>query len=366
MTQTLTNGLHRIPIFLHGHPGTYQILARPRGNSRKFPGSFFNPLLPDMNRPVLNKRFSLTWILALLAWLSISPAVPGLAQPPEETLRWRFQEGNRFLARVNQKTVTSTTVDRRSVRMFSNATIEFDWVVTGVVDTEQQGVATIEQTIRSIRLEVENPEFPGQAILLDTGSPQRPRRESLNLLRQVEPLIGLKLIARMSARGELLDLQAPAETLESLSQLPDSLKLQELISQPGLSKMLAEGILLLPSEPQSVGSRWETVDSVDNPFGQFARVRRYEYAENEVRNDRRLAIIKLTSQHDLTRGKPRSEEAGTLLNQSETGTMTFNLTEGHFMFSEIQSQVETQFPYVDELIRSDVQSTYTMTLERVE
>lgn len=299
-----------------------------------------------------------------MMWLTTSLASSGLAQTSEESLNWRFREGDRFLARVNQKTVTTTTVDRRSVRLLSNSTIEFDWVVQEVVESDQRILATIEQTIRSIRLEVENPEFPGQAILLDTGSPQRPRRESLNLLRQVEPLIGLKFVARMSDRGELLELQTPAETLDQLSRLPDSLKLQELVSQPGLSKLLGEGVLLLPAEPQSVGGRWERVDSVENPFGQFSRLRSYEYAENEVRNDRRLAIIRLTTRHDLTQANPQAP--GTLLNQSETGTMTFNLTDGYFAFSEIKSQVESQFPYVDELIRSDVQHIYTVTLDRID
>jgi hypothetical protein len=317
-----------------------------------------------MTQSILNLRLLPMWRMFAMIWLTASLASSGLSQTPEESLDWRFREGDRFLARVNQKTVTTTTVDRRSVRLLSNSTIEFDWVVQEVVESDQRVLATIEQTIRSIRLEVENPEFPGQAILLDTGSPQRPRRESLNLLRQIEPLIGLKFLARMSDRGELLELQTPAETLEQLSQLPDSLKLGELVSQPGLSKLLGEGVLLLPAEPQRVGGRWETVDSVENPFGQFSRLRGYEYAENEVRNDRRLAIIRLNTRHDLTRANPQAP--GTLLNQSETGTMTFNLTDGYFAFSEIKSQVESQFPYVDELIRSDVQHIYTVTLDRID
>jgi len=323
-----------------------------------------------MTMPIFTKRFPTMWAVAAGVCMLFSMPLPCSAQDADSDLKWQFREGDRFLARLDQKTITSTTVDRRTVRLFSNTTVEFEWVIQGVEQLAEgdggktTAIATIEQTIRSIRLEVENPEFPSQAISLDTGSQQRPRRESLNLLRQVEPLIGLKFVVKMTDRGKLMDLNTPPETLAQLGELPESLKLQELFSPAGLSGLLEGSVILLPNEPQTVGSQWEISDSVGNPFGRFARSRKYHYTENEARNDRRFALIKLTTEQQLEQRNP--DASGTLLTQAETGTMTFNLTDGYFTFSEIKSEVATQFPYVDEIIKSEVQNTYTFTLDRME
>lgn len=336
---------------------TFIWLAQPYRNLRNLPSRN----LPSLNLPSRNPLVLFFPQLLVILFLSIAISNISLAQETNDSMTWQLKEGDQFALQLEQKSISSTTVDRRTVRLISTTVVDFDWLVVSV---DEDSNATIEQSIRDIRLQVENPEFPSQAVALNTSSDQRPRRESLNLLRQIEPLVGLRFIVQMSAQGKLLNVDLPEENLAVLEELPGTLNLQELLTSQGMNDLWGSSIVTLPEDSQEMGDQWETTELADTPFGQFARIRQYTFTDTEVRNNQQYAMIALQTRQQLQ--QPSADPPGTLLSFSETGKLVFNITHGHFTSSEITSEIETQFRYSNEIIRTKTENTFSMSLERLE
>ncbi len=271
-----------------------------------------------------------------------------LAQP----LRWNLAEGEQFDVKYTQQSNSSTTVTDRSTEIETETELEMSWLVT---DIDDQQHARIEQTIKAIRLVVGDPATPDKKISLDTSSNQTPSRISAPILKQVKPLIGLKFVVSMTARGEIKEVSIPEESLQVLQELPGSLSLQSLFSEEGIRELIGAAATVLPEDELSLDESWETESLVDNGFGQFKRIRRFTFSENDPSDNSDSVTLRVSSTMQQI-GQAANSEALTLIEFSESGTMTLDLAAGHFLASEMKSTIKTETPYREKKIVTTVKN----------
>lgn len=293
--------------------------------------------------------FCVAGALLLLKQSSLSEA---------QELRWNLSVGDRFRVSVNQERNSTTRVDKREVRISSLTTIDLDWQVTAI---DENGNFQIQQSIQKVAAKVGNPEFPSQAISFDTDSENRPKKESLKVLQQVQPLIGVNFNVSLSPRGEITAVTCSEETIKLLQELPASLDLQSLLSEQGLKEILGANGLVLPENSPQEGTAWEAKTTVVNPFGVFDRLTKFKFARTEKVNNVELAMIELqTSVEPKTRV---NEKEGKLNFYEESGSLNFDLSNGAVQSLKTKSLTEVENNYSDTRLVTTVENTNHLKIE---
>lgn len=91
------------------------------------------------------KSFCVLW--AFLCFFS------GFSSLLAQEIRWKFSVGDQFVIAQQQTTNIDTLVEKRKSSIDSSVTLRANWKVTAVDDS---AVATIEQTIDSIKITVKH------------------------------------------------------------------------------------------------------------------------------------------------------------------------------------------------------------------
>lgn len=273
-----------------------------------------------------------------------------------QELAWQFKAGDQFDVILDQQKVALTGVDKRVAKSDSQTRIKQRWEVESIDD---KGNFRVKQIIESIRMSVVNPEFPQQALSVDTDSEAKVSRESTNVLKQVRPLIGRELFVTITPRGEILGVTYSDETKTILQELPGSLNLQALFTDQGIKDLLGAAAIVFPEKTPEPGGSWETKDSIVNALGKFLRVRQYRLEEIEDLGQRKVAMIKLN-----TTITPESvdEKNGRLNSFAETGELRIDLSKGYVQSSKTHSVTEAETNYRDIGVKTTIESTNSVTI----
>jgi hypothetical protein len=265
---------------------------------------------------------------ALIVILGLLPLGPSLSA---QELTWKLKAGEKFEVALTQKKFTQTSVDKRMVTNNSQTMIRQHWDVDSIDD---KGNFRIKQIIKSIGLSIENPELPSQALLVDTDSDIEGSKESIRVLDQIRPLLGMELTVTISPRGEILGVGYSDDTQKILQELPGSLGLQSLLSAQGVNDLLGAAAVVLPKKAAQPGQSWTGTDSVINPLGEFKRIREYHVIEIENQNASQVAVIDLATTIEPGVVNPKN---GKLISFQETGKLKVDLNRGMLQSSETTS-----------------------------
>ncbi|MEM9943020.1 MAG: hypothetical protein AAF939_15765 [Planctomycetota bacterium] len=295
----------------------------------------------------------------------------GLSQA-QTAFRWNLEQGEEFEVTLFQTTNSKTRVESRETVLNSSNTIVMNWTVAEVVD----GVYKLEQELRQIQLQVGDPAVPNQAVEYDTGlAEQKVSKVSRKLRKQILPLIGLKFNVSMTDLGEITDVELPDETAEVINQLPGTLAIRKLFSETGLRQVLGSASIVLPSEELQPGEKWESRQELNLAFGDFVRIREFEYKGERKIDDNRFAEFKLTSRienKDADAGKDagsggvkKSIPSGTLKSFQGSGKMMLGLDSGYFVSSSVETQVDTESPYREKTILTELISRVEISIKKL-
>lgn len=305
----------------------------------------------------------------LLSLLFLTISFSGtIASGQSQQLKWNLETGDQFEVRLVQTSNARTSVDSRDTMTDNSTTIVIDWKVT---DVAENGDATIEQSLKSIKLSVGNPAVPSQAIAYDTSSPQAEiSKSSKKLMNQVMPLLGLRFNMVMSPLGEIKSVSLPTETKDVINQLPATMKLRALFSEKGQKEILGDSVIALPSEGISAGEKWTDVDLTSTAFGDFNRKLVYTFVGNQQVDGQDFAEFKLDASMEPMKNDDESTAhgaslKGSLIAYSGTGTLMFDLAGGYFSSSKIANRVDTERPYREKTIKTVVTSVIEMTVKKL-
>ncbi len=305
-----------------------------------------------------HQHVKLTFLVcASLGWLCGSVATAQQAQP----LQWKFTTGDSFEVTFIQTSEITSQVDQRIKDVNSVLTVAMAWQVTSVDET---GNATIDQRITGVKLLMTSlPTGVGRSIDIDTSRSEKPKKGvNSNLLKQIEPLVGAAYQVVMSPRGEIVEVTVPETTLESLRQVPGSLRLRSLMSKAGLKDLFGQAMVVLPEADPVADQPWTSLADVDTEVGNFTRQHTYTWTENRTENGKTLADINLT-----TTLEPReTDKTGDVkfISYHGNGTLTMNVTDGYFESSKTTNEMQTEKPYREKVIATTAKTTVEMQIEK--
>jgi len=198
-------------------------------------------------------------------WISVvAVCLATLASASEaQELRWKFAKGDEFSVVQTQTTTVDTRVEKRDSNIESSVSLVGSWKVTNVSDDK---AATIEQTIESIKVAIDNPANRTKSVAIDTANSDRPAKNSRALLKDLQPLIGMTLQLQMNNRGEVIEIVVPAETQAKLDAIPTDSSLRTLLGPEKIEVQIRSSNLALPESVhrQNVGQAEDDIRWTQN------------------------------------------------------------------------------------------------------
>ncbi|HND51923.1 MAG TPA: DUF6263 family protein [Pirellulaceae bacterium] len=281
--------------------------------------------------------------LATGMWLSTAAGVARADEPV--TLRWKLVAGQKFVVSYNQKVDTETSFGGKPLKLAIDSTIEQDWQVEAV---DAEGVATISQSVRRVALRMDLP--PASAIEFDTSSPKKPTGDAQQIASAVTPLLGAKLTARLSARGQWSDVTLSPELKQTLQTLAEKSILRDLLSQEGLEELARHGLATLPEAPIKVNDSWDATSELKSSVGKVKQTTTYKYEGTQAVDGRTLHKLASKGVVDWSDAPRTPATNRQIKEQKVTGTALFDAVAGRFVESELLQQLRTEARVRDTLL----------------
>jgi hypothetical protein len=231
----------------------------------------------------------------------------------QETLRWKFSEGDQLKFTRKQERAMHGTVGDQPL----SQTVDRVTEVTLVVDVvEKDGSARITETIDRVRFSQTTP-----AGNVEFDSAADPTGDGAKLASSLQPLVGLDFSFRMTPRGEVTDLQLSEASKKRLAGNPAVMPAGK---ETELLRQLVPSMLLPEEESVSVGTTWQEVSELAEPrVGKRRVTSTYEYTGSHAAGDQWLADIEIRGSAELEPA-PGAAAKIEVLEESITGTIRFD------------------------------------------
>ncbi len=293
------------------------------------------------------------WLAALLG----SPR----AAAAETLLRWKLQPGEQFALHVTHHSDLETDVKGKRVATTVDMLLEMHWQIEAV---DENSVARIKQTIRRMRLKMDAPSVG--SIEFDSAADAPAQGEAKDIAAGVKPLIGAAVTLGLDARGKIVDVELPDETLAALKAAPAGNRLRDLFTKEGLAEMLGQSFVVLPEAAVEKGFSWTEPSENNSPLGQLKQQHKFTYEGSEDRDGRSLEKIAVASTIELAEPKEDAVAKLALKEQVQTGVLYFNAEAGRFVDGRISQSLATEKRLRDIVIRAKVKTTIDVRLESFE
>ncbi|QDU96669.1 DUF6263 family protein [Lignipirellula cremea] len=296
-------------------------------------------------------------LLALLAVLA-----PGVAQG-EQLFRWQLESGQQLAVRSTQSTQVQRVVQGNALKMSLETAIDMQWKVDSV---DNDGVASITQTIRRIVLRMNTPEAGAAAY--DTASPDQ-AEGAADQLAAVSALIGASLQVTMTPRGELTTVKLSPQASEAVQRAARAGKLKSLLSAESLAQLLRQSLIVLPEQAVNSGDSWTADAQVASPVGRLQQSNKYTYMGETTVDEMAYDLIEVASTVELRDPPAGGENVPSsglkVTSQEQTGKLLFDSTAGRFARVEIQQKLTSEKTYRDVVIEMEsvAQLVTTFALE---
>lgn len=178
------------------------------------------------------------------------------------TLRWKFNRGETLHYQLEEKTVSATTNQGKTIKTTVTQTIDMSWAVK---DVGADGTATVTMTFDRMRTKI-NTAFG--SFEYDTKQNDAPEGiGAATVVTILKKLIGAPFTARMSPLGELSDIQVPESVVKMLKEAGAGRQGAPtgMFSEGGLKNMIIEAGLPLPKDDVAQGTTWKRQSKVQAP-----------------------------------------------------------------------------------------------------
>ena len=278
----------------------------------------------------------------------------------EKQFRWKMAEGDAFVVQLVQESKIKSNIEKRVQEITNKMTLHMDWKVLSV-DGDKNVI--VEQSIKRIELNSVTPTEVGtQTVSVDTDNKDRLKDLAKKLYKQVFKLINTKYTVKMSARGEILDVEIPKESMEAIRQAPSSMQLRKALTEKGLKDMFGQSVITFPAEAINKGSDWSSTAKVTNSLGAFNKTNTYTYAGTSEKDGKSLDEFSIETKLEKTAdGKIGSE----VIEFKSGGELLFDSDNGYVTESSIQSTMNSQnSSYKDTTINTVTTTSVSMKVTR--
>jgi len=278
----------------------------------------------------------------------------------EKQFRWKMAEGDAFTVQLVQKTKIKSNIDRRVQEITNNMTLHMDWKVLSIDDDKN---VMVEQSIKRIELNSVTPTVGGtQTVSVDTDDKDRLKDLAKKLHTQVSKLIDTKYSVKMSARGEILDVEIPKDSMEAIRQAPSSMQIRKVLTEDGLKELFGQSAITFPAAAINKGNDWSTTNDVTNSLGAFKKTNTYTYAGSTEKDGKQLDKFSIAT----TLEKTADGKAGSKVVEFKSGgELLFDSDSGCVTESSSENTMNTQNnSYKDTRINTVITSSVSMKVTR--
>ncbi|MEM8679276.1 MAG: DUF6263 family protein [Planctomycetota bacterium] len=284
------------------------------------------------------------WMFALALALLVS-ATADAGKP----LKWKLQKGQKFDVVVETSMQQQQNISGQQVDTDNQMKMVMTW---DVLDVDSAGVATIEQEMGRITMDMKSP--MGE-IKFDSEDEEEPSGMAAMLASAIKPMVGIKFVQKLSPYGENLGVEVVGQEDGAAGQGP---------MNPDMLKQMANSAQVpFPEAGVEANETWTAETEVDvPPLGKATTTSTYEYLGEEQRGDATVDVIQVAQKTDF----PKSDEPNAMgmkidvEDSSSTGKLYFNAEKGHLVGSEIEQKMTATIEAMGQTI-DQVQTTKTTT-----
>jgi hypothetical protein len=268
------------------------------------------------------------WPVSLAVTLALSAG--GQSADAAGPLQWNFKNIKALHYQMVQNTVTEVKAGGQNIKTNVSQTLDTDWEVQSVDD---KGTAEMTQTIASVRTKIDS---PFGAFEYSSGDKKDPEGAvAASIVPMLKALVGAKFRYKISASGELTDIQLPDSLMKTLKESSATAANAGMFTEDGLKNMIRESSLILPD---AVDKPWTRKSEIPSPpIGTLMVEKVYSYKQPE--KDKSNATIDLAIKVDL-KPAPGSNLDVKIASQDGKGTFSFNQKEGRVESSNVSQKVE--------------------------
>ena len=286
-----------------------------------------------------------------------------------QELRWKLAADDEFSVAQTQTTTIDTRVEKRDSKIDSSVSLIGNWKVTNVSD---DNVASIEQTVESIKVLINNPSDSTKSVAIDTASSTRPAKNSRALLKELQPLVGMKFLLKMNDQGEVIDVTVPDETQTQLDTIPTDSWLKALLDPGKLQGQIRSTNLALPKQDLTVGQSIELAPTT-NPATVVAGTlgkRKMTYVGQKTKDGKQVDVFTLSTaeKFDAVESAPPGDSAQpdqpSVATFEWAGKLLFDRDAGHCTSCENQTTIKTSSSHRNMAISTTVVVDSTFQLQR--
>lgn len=304
-------------------------------------------------------RFSSCCALLTVVWFSLAVS----ASSAQTTLRWKFQEGQKFKQVVQQDMKMAMKVGERDITTQMKQTMDVIWTV-GQVDAD--GVSTVEQQFTHMRMKMDAP--GGIGFEFDSDKEQELTGVGAMIAPALKALAQSKFTMKMTNRGEVKEVEVTPETVEAFKKLPGTGQMGGTFSKDGLINMIKQGANAFPEGPVDVGDDWSNEASIEVPqIGKLETVTKLTYAGQEVVDGKSLervnidVAVKVTPKEDEEPALPM-----TIKDQKGSGYLLFDNAAGRLSHSNLVQNMTMEISVGGTALNQKIEQTMTTRLTPAE
>ncbi len=295
--------------------------------------------------------------LAPLLLLAVPLGLASSVRAADVQLRWRLAAGTQLWIQLRQTSQTETAIRDHVTAVAIDTGLDLHWHVDRV---DEEGTAQLTQSFTRLWLRSVAPD--GKVLAYDSNSTSPPAAESKSLADAVQTLLRLRVALTLSSRGEILDVQRPAETDSLLGDLPASAGWKSLLTRDGMQRALHQALGRLPEGPVAAGSSWSIVRQLDAPLGQLTATDTYTYEGAAEAGGRPLERIRVSTQWRLPAVTSVTPAPERVERQQVEGEYLFDTAAGLLAEARLTQTLVSEVPYGDGKIRVTTRSNLTARL----
>jgi len=173
----------------------------------------------------------------------------------------------------------------------------------------------------------------------------------------VKAMAGLKVVGRMSDRGQLSDVQMPGDAAKRLQGIPGADLMGDMLTPEGFRQMMSQSGLVLPKDAVQKDEKWQNKTSMKLPIGKMAGEIVYTYKGAQGNLHTIGVEPKMTIQAD-----PNAPFAVTMKNQKGAGEALFDSESGRLKQITLNQTMDMDLEAMGQTLSQRVVQTTTTRL----
>jgi hypothetical protein len=276
----------------------------------------------------------------------------------QETLRWKFRDGDVLKYTMEQTTQMTVKVMGKERKQKRAVTTTYTWSVKAVATG---GDADIIQRIERLTMKVEAPPF--LPMNYDSSSPNNSVPEPFEpMVRQLQAVVGAEFSFKMKPTGEITDIQIPEATLKKLREgLPDEKSERDAFSEQALKEMMSQASPpAFPQGPLEPGKSWSSKPSrvPVPPMGTLVLDQSFTFRGPDPENPKLMSI----AMEGKVALEPSGEVSAQIRAQDGKGSLTFDPESGRLVRSRGTQRTEMAVVEAGQERTETTETTSVMTL----